>query len=179
MIYAHAVQVKNIRSVADNKVMKFFKLSLEKSFGAVIYRKNSAGEIKFLLLQYRSGHWEFPRGHKEGIESDEETIRREIKEETGLIDIDLVPNFLATSWFWYTAKGDEMRERLRNKKGTFIFKKIYMSLAKTQTEKIELFSPKEQCGFAWLSFEDALGKITYPQPRKILQKAHDFLEKSP
>jgi len=157
--------------------MKFFKLSFEQSFGAVIFRKDGVGEIKFLLLRYRRGHWDFPRGHKENHETDEETVRREVQEETGLVDIEIVPSFLATGWFWYIAKGDELEARLKNKQGTVILKKTYIHLAQVRTDQIKLLSPKEQSGFAWLSFEEAIGRVTYARPRKTLEKAHRFLLK--
>ena len=56
----------------------------EKSAGAIIYRKESVDtaqgkkyKIYFLLLHYFSGHWEFPKGHIEKDETEEETLKRE------------------------------------------------------------------------------------------------------
>ena len=54
----------------------------EKSCGAVIFRVGNA--TKYLLLHYEAGHWDFVKGHSEKGESEEETVRREILEETGL-----------------------------------------------------------------------------------------------
>ena len=39
---------------------------------------------KFLLLKQNKGHWGFPKGHKEGNETDEECALRELKEESGI-----------------------------------------------------------------------------------------------
>jgi len=157
--------------------MKFLNLSFEKSFGAVIFRKDESGINKYLLLKYRWGHWDFPRGHKEGLETDEETMRREIQEETGITKIKIIHGFLATSWFWYIAKGKEMEDRLKNKRGTIVFKRIYMRVAETDEQEIKLLSPREQVDFAWLSYDEAIERVTYPEARKILQKAHAFLQK--
>ena len=55
----------------------------EKSAGAVIFRMEN-GEPYYLLLRYYSGHWEFAKGHIEEGESNEETVKREIEEETGI-----------------------------------------------------------------------------------------------
>lgn len=51
----------------------------EKSAGAVIIN-----DKKVLLLHYSSGHWDFPKGHIEKGETELETAKREVKEETGL-----------------------------------------------------------------------------------------------
>lgn len=56
----------------------------EKSCGAIVYRRFH-GNVEVLLIKHiNSGHWSFPKGHVEGEETEVETARREIKEETGL-----------------------------------------------------------------------------------------------
>lgn len=54
----------------------------EKSCGAVIVKNGEAP--KFLLVRQNDGHWGFPKGHVEGSETEIETAKREIHEETGL-----------------------------------------------------------------------------------------------
>jgi len=64
----------------------------EKSCGAIVYRK-SHGNIEILLIKHvNSGHWSFPKGHVEGSETEIETAKREIKEETA-IDVMIDPTF--------------------------------------------------------------------------------------
>jgi len=77
----------------------------EKSAGAIIFRREPFDtaqgkkyKIYFLLLHYPSlnrkgGHWEFPKGHIEEGENEEETMRREIQEETGIKDLEMVLGF--------------------------------------------------------------------------------------
>ena len=55
-----------------------------------------------LLLQYPQGHWDFPKGHVE--ESDEDhhaTARRELLEETGIEEIEFIPEFVERSEYSY------------------------------------------------------------------------------
>mgnify|MGYP002764401465 CR=1 FL=1 len=67
----------------------------EKSCGAIVYRK-SHGNIEILLIKHvNSGHWSFPKGHVEGTETEVETAKREIKEETA-IDVLIDPTFRET-----------------------------------------------------------------------------------
>jgi 8-oxo-dGTP pyrophosphatase MutT (NUDIX family) len=54
----------------------------EQSFGAVVYRRRK-GRVLFLLLKHNSGnHWSLAKGHAEPGETEEQTARREILEET-------------------------------------------------------------------------------------------------
>ena len=46
-------------------------------------RKKEEGDL-FLLMQSPRGDWNFVKGHREYGESDEETLRREVYEETGI-----------------------------------------------------------------------------------------------
>ena len=63
-----------------------------------LQRARSAGGIvlgdhgEIVLVQRKGGDraWLFPKGHVEGEETDEETARREIQEETGLTNLELI-----------------------------------------------------------------------------------------
>lgn len=71
----------------------------EVSAGAVIFRRD--GEIKYLLLQYEMGHWDFPRGAIERGEEEKETVQREVREETNIADLKFMPGFREKiSWFY-------------------------------------------------------------------------------
>ena len=47
------------------------------------------GEYKFLLIHHEIGYWAFPKGHSAEGESTEETVKRELYEETGITDINI------------------------------------------------------------------------------------------
>ena len=66
--------------------------------GAVI---NDEGRI---LLIFRRGKWDLPKGKLEEGELIEDCAEREVKEETGLSDIKL-EKFLLTTYHTYTEKG--------------------------------------------------------------------------
>lgn len=146
----------------------------EKSVGAVVFRRDG-DKIYFLLLHYKSGHWDFPKGHIEKGESNEQTLRREVKEETGINDLKILPDFERRVYYVYRAKGEERKKRIKSRAAINIFKKVAYHLAKTKTEEIKISS--EHINYKWLEYKEALEKITYRGPRRILKKAGKYLNR--
>jgi bis(5'-nucleosidyl)-tetraphosphatase len=58
----------------------------ETSYGIILKLKGS-DPARFLVVHQTKGHWSFPKGHKENEETIEETVRRELFEETGITDV--------------------------------------------------------------------------------------------
>src|SRR3989338_3513288 len=131
----------------------------ERSAGAVIFRKGK--EIKYLLLHYEAGHWDFPKGHIEEKEAELDTIRREVREETGIDDIELVPNFKEKIQYYYKINGELMH------------KEVVFCLAKTEEEKVKISF--EHIGYIWLPYDKAMEKLTFRNAKEMLKKANAFL----
>ena len=149
-------------------------ISFEKSVGAVVFRKED-NKIKYLLLHYETGHWDFPKGHTEKGESDEETLRREVEEETGIDDIKIIPNFSKLIRYFYRARGSEKEERKRDNRKNLIAKKVIYYIAQTGTGKVTLSF--EHIGYKWLDYNEASKKITYEKSKKVLDAANEYLQK--
>ena len=132
----------------------------EKSAGAIVFRKEK--EPIYLLLHYEMGHWDFPKGKIESGEKDLETVKREIQEETGIKNIEILKDFKEEIHYYYKFEGE------------LITKTVVFYLAKTDTENVKLSF--EHIGFAWLSYDKALDKLTFKNAKEILKKANDFLK---
>jgi bis(5'-nucleosidyl)-tetraphosphatase len=134
----------------------------EISAGAVVFKKNK--EIKYLLLHYESGHWDFPRGAIERGEEEKETATRETREETAIADLKFIPGFREKiSWFY-------------RKEGKTIYKEAIFYLAETKTEEVKISF--EHIGYTWLPYEEALKQVTFKNSKNVLEKAHAFLTKN-
>lgn len=156
----------------------------EKSAGAVIFKKEG-GKIYYLLLHYKKGHWDFPKGHIEKGEKEKEAALREIREETGIQDINFIKGFKEKINYFFIEKKDRNSyvsfPKNLLKKGRrdedylhAIFKEVVFYLAKTNTKKIKISS--EHLGFKWLSYKEAIKRLTFNNAKGILKKANDYLK---
>ena len=142
----------------------------EISAGAVIFRRDN-DEISYLLLHYRSGHWDFPKGHVEKGETEEETVKREVAEETGIKDIKIIKGF--KKWIKYAFRQVYDLEEEKGKKAPWVFKRVTFYLAETKTDKVKI--SYEHTGYKWLPYDEALEQLTFQNAKEILKKANDFL----
>ncbi|MBL7056587.1 NUDIX domain-containing protein [Candidatus Woesearchaeota archaeon] len=133
----------------------------EKSAGAVLFKNDK--EIQFLLLHYVAGHWDFPKGHIEENETEEETVKREIDEETNIKNIQILEGFKEKFDYYF-----RFNDILINKEVVFF-------VAKTDQERVTL--SEEHIGFEWLNYHKALERITFKNSKKILEKANKFIKK--
>ena len=129
----------------------------ERSCGAVVWRKRG-GRRHYLIIQNRSGHNGFPKGHMEYGESEATTALREIREETSL-EVTLDTSFRAE--YRYLVDG-------------YIHKSALYFLA-SYTDGA--FKPQkgEVYGIWLLPFEEALQQLDYEQDRRILRMAEKKL----
>lgn len=134
----------------------------EFSCGALLYCIDNQ-QIIFLLLHYFSGHWDFPKGNRERGENYIETIRREIKEETGISDLNFIDGFVKEISYKY----------LRHNQ--LISKKVVYFLARTNSKDVVLSS--EHTDFVWVHYESALKRLTYKKSKEILTEGYKFLKK--
>lgn len=135
-------------------------MSNEFSCGGVVYNIDNHKMI-FLLLHYCSGHWDFPKGNREREENYIDTIRREIKEETGIRDLTFICGFEKEISYKYRRE-----EQL-------ISKKVLYRLARTHSKEVVLSS--EHRNFAWDPYEIALKRLTYKKSKEILTESYKFL----
>ena len=137
-----------------------------------MFRKTKAGR-KYLLVQHPDapngkvreptrGHWDFPKGHIEPGERTEDTVRREIREETGIKKIIFVPDFKKTIRY-FVDYGAGRR-----------LKFVVFFLAETTRQRVIISSEHQTYG--WLSYEEAFRRLTYQNAKRVLAAAERFLK---
>lgn len=131
----------------------------EQSIGAVIkYQAFADSSSEFLLLMNRRGYWGFPQGHKERGESEVQTLIREVREETGLKDIE-IQSYIGEIRYSYF-KGNGMKSE----------KEVRFYFATTPTKQVKISS--EHADFRWVSLSDALNMIDHAKLKLILTRGH-------
>jgi len=128
----------------------------EHSIAAVVINGN-----QYLLLKYGLGHWGLVKGHKEKGETDEETIMRELMEETGISKASIIKGFKEEFNYHFKFKGST------------IFKTVICYLIKTNINKVVL--SYEHSDYKWLPYEKAIKKATFDGPKMMIEKARNFL----
>jgi bis(5'-nucleosidyl)-tetraphosphatase len=132
----------------------------EKSCGAVVFLKNT--EVKYLLLHYEAGHWDFVKGNVEPKESEKDTVTRELQEETGIADAQFIEGFKEKIEYFY------------RRQGATIHKEVIFFLIETHTKKVKL--SYEHVGYTWLDYQNAMKRLTFKNAKDVLQKAHELLK---
>jgi bis(5'-nucleosidyl)-tetraphosphatase len=134
----------------------------EKSCGAVIFIKKEE-QTKYLLLNYAAGHWDFVKGNVEVNETEKDTVLRELKEETAIVDAHFLDGFKETIAYFY------------RRQGLTVHKEVVFFIMESHTDKVTLSF--EHIDYIWLDYQHAMGKLSFKNAKDVLQKAHDFLKK--
>ncbi len=131
----------------------------ERSAGAILYHESNS-DRKYLLLNYPSGHWDFVKGNIEKGETLKQTVLREIREETGIVDVSFIDGFEDKIEYYYQHNGES------------VHKEVVFFLAKTGT--IDVIISHEHLDYVWLQYDEALQKLTYKNAQNLLRKIREL-----
>ena len=128
----------------------------ERSAGAVVFRRAS-GSPRYLLLRYPAGHWDLPKGNIEKGEEPLQTMVREVREETGITDLRVIPGFERKIEYFYRRDGKK------------VHKTVVFFLAETSVEKVTISFEHQDYG--WFDFDEAMRIVTYPNARRLIKES--------
>jgi diadenosine hexaphosphate hydrolase (ATP-forming) len=127
----------------------------EPTAGGIVFRRDTDGEVEILLFQDSRDRWSIPKGHIEEGETAEETTVREIEEETGLSDVEVL-GWLGKVNFRY-----RRIDRL-----VLMTTQIYLVRARGDSDATQKEAWMKD--MRWFKFNDALDAIEYDDIGKLM-----------
>lgn len=128
----------------------------EQTAGGVVFRRNEkTNDIEVLLTQDAKDRWTIPKGHIEEGETAKETAEREVREETGLQNMEVM------TWL------GKINFRYRRQQSLVLMTtQIYLMRGLGDTNALT----KEEWmnGIGWFKVHDALDMIEYEDISKLL-----------
>ena len=141
----------------------FKKLPYRKNVGALVYKGD-----KYLVTQMIDGFWKLPQGGVHDGESRKEALMRELKEELGSDNFEIIKQFpFRHQYDWDEENVRHTGYHWRGQKQSF-FKVEFTG------DKITL-DPKELKDYCWLTKEELLKKVDSNHPlmkgyKKLVEK---------
>ena len=139
-------------------------IPIEQCYGVItIYRDT---EDFFLILQNPDDKslWGFPKGHHEGNETPKETALRELREETGITQVELLDLPLIHEEYKVTRNGE--------KDSCLKMNDYFVGVVKDKTVIIQ---ENEVSDYKWATYKEAFEIFTYTGRSEKLQKAKEYL----
>lgn len=149
--------------------MNMNNVNEEISAGAIIYKEINENVLFLLVYSERNKEWGFAKGHIEQNETETQTAKREIEEETGIKNITFIKNFRETDC--YRIKGT-----LPSTKNRIINKKVVYYLCYTNEDFAVNYSDGEIGKCKWVNYTNALPLLKYDKQKEILSKANTFIK---
>ncbi len=140
---------------------------METAAGMILFREKNVDRKKkreYLILKYNTAdhYWGFAKGHLEQGETEEQAAFREVEEETGLTNIELIEGFKEKTKYFF--KQDEK----------VISKDVTWFLGKVNDEQ-DGFVSNEHEELRWLKYEEAVKLLSFKEYKLLLEKAEKRL----
>jgi len=132
------------------------------SAGGIIFWRNNNDILVCVVRRKGKNIWIFPRGRLEVNENMENAVIREVKEEAGVI-AKVIRKIGVINYSFYSPHDKKIYD-----------KEVHFYLLKMS--KHEKFVPNDEIQeVKWITIEEALNILSYPQEKEMLSKALKYI----
>lgn len=136
----------------------------DQSFGIVpIFKKQ--GDYLYCVVQHAGEHWGFPKGHPNPGESEEESARRELWEETGITEVDIIPSASFNHSYFFEKDGITYDKSV----------KYLLGLVSNTITSIPEEFKSEISQIKWLPYAELRELITYENAKVLLDEVNEYV----
>ena len=133
------------------------KARIEHSSGGVVARRMD-GTVHVLLIRDPYDKWGLPKGHVKNGETSREAALREVREETGLTNLDPGPSLGTIDWY-FKFKGDLVHK----------FCDYFLMVSSNGDTSPEVSEGITEC--QWLPVKEAIATVAYDNAREVVVRA--------
>ncbi len=142
--------------------MNDLNIARDEAFG-IIPILQRGDEHQFLLIQHHAGHWGFPKGHADPGETDVQAACREFEEETGITNFTVLDVSFSEE-YPFSRDGKKFAK-------TVVYYPAFVQSATVNCQ------PEEIKDYSWLSYDLAIGRLTFDGAKRVLTEVQQYLEK--
>lgn len=148
--------LKGIRHLVSKRAPVIKEVVHETTSGGIVYRRDKdSDKIEILLIQDAKNRWTIPKGHVEPGEEPRDTSKREIQEETGLQEMDVL------SWL------GKVNFRYR-RTHTLVLMTMHIYLVRAKGDTNDLKPEDWLNDIKWFQVNEAIDKIEYDDIGKLM-----------
>lgn len=138
-------------------------LSIEQCYGVIVILKEKQNKFLMLEREETKNDWTFAKGHAEEGETPKETAMRELEEETGIKEIEILDLPLIHEEYEIVSHS-EKRLKIND---------YFIGFVKDKDVKIE---KKEIQSYKWVTFEEALNSFQHESRKQVLKEAQKYIQ---
>lgn len=138
-------------------------LPIEQCYGVIVVLKGEQNKFLMLEREETKNDWTFAKGHAEEGETPKETAMRELEEETGIKEIEILDLPLIHEEY-EIVNHNEKRLKIND---------YFIGFVKDKDVKIE---KEEIQSYKWVTFEEALNSFQHESRKQVLEEAQKYIQ---